>query len=47
MSLTPVDEAIDRLLSDASPSREELIAIQNVNGRILSQDLTSRRTPGF
>lgn len=44
MSLTPVDEAIDRLLSDASPAREELIAIQNVNGRILSQDLTSRRT---
>lgn len=44
MSLTPVDEAIDRLLSDAVPSSEELIPLHQVNGRILCQDLTSKRT---
>lgn len=43
MSLLPVDEALERLLDGAEPKGEEQVSIGNAHGRILSQNITSKR----
>ena len=44
MALLPVSEAINRLLAEAAPSGEELVALREAAGRVSSRVLYSRRT---
>lgn len=44
MSLMPLAEALQNLLSDVAPLGEELVPLDQANGRILSRDLSSTRT---
>jgi molybdopterin molybdotransferase len=44
MALTPVDDALARLLSDVSPVSAEPVALAAANGRILAEDIVARRT---
>lgn len=43
MSLLSVDDALARLLDSADPKGEEKVSIGNAHGRILSQNITSKR----
>ncbi len=44
MALTPVDDALTRLLSDVSPVSVEHVALAAANGRVLAENLSARRT---
>ena len=43
MALTPVTEALRQILSDAAPSGEELVPLEQADGRVLAAPLAARR----
>ncbi len=44
MRLMPMDEALARVLDDATPLPTELVAVAEAHGRVLSSELAARRT---
>ncbi|MGC4025783.1 MAG: molybdopterin molybdotransferase MoeA [Mesorhizobium sp.] len=44
MSLLPVEAALARVLDKANPRAEELVALHDASGRVLSQPVLARRT---